>query len=212
MINLFTSYYKHENPERQKEIDFCLQKNVDNDHINKIFLFNEGSRCPIVSDKIESFFGRPKYRHFIKFINSSSRCMSSYNIISNSDIYFGNSLQFLDKISFHSTCLALTRHDVDFEGNILKVPKEKFAETSQDVWIFNSFVLGTKSQQIQCDFYLGIYGCDNRFAYELNKCGYNVMNPCLDIQVYHLHVSGVRPSKENNKIEGPYMNVPITRL
>ena len=210
MIYLFTSYYKHSNPERQKELDFCLQKNVDNKSIHKIILFIEGSRPSFESDKFESFHGRPRYLDFVKFINSNTRFMSSYNIISNSDIYFGNSLQFLDKIDFHNKCLALTRHDVDFEGNIVKVPKERFAKSSQDAWIFKGSVLGSSMQKIYCDFQLGVYGCDNRFAFELNRGGYEILNPCLDIIIYHLHISGIRPKKEVF-IEGPYLDVPICK-
>ena len=30
MINLFYNYYKDKNKERQKEIDFCLEKNLSN--------------------------------------------------------------------------------------------------------------------------------------------------------------------------------------
>jgi len=38
---LVTSYYKTHDPERQKELDECLIKNVENEYITKIYLLND---------------------------------------------------------------------------------------------------------------------------------------------------------------------------
>jgi len=38
-INLFTTYFKPESEDRQKELDYCLTQNLKNQYINKINIF-----------------------------------------------------------------------------------------------------------------------------------------------------------------------------
>ena len=40
-INLVYQFFIHKNEERNKELRYCLKKNVDNQHIDKIYLLNE---------------------------------------------------------------------------------------------------------------------------------------------------------------------------
>lgn len=41
VTNLFVNYYKSANSERQKEIEICLQKNLDNDLIDAVYIVRD---------------------------------------------------------------------------------------------------------------------------------------------------------------------------
>ena len=77
MIRLITSYYTDSDVERQKEIDFCLEKNINNNFIDEILILNETDSLPLKSKKIKEFkFSRPKFSDFFKIINSINRVIS----------------------------------------------------------------------------------------------------------------------------------------
>lgn len=205
MNYLFVNYYK--NLERQNEIDYCLKKNLDNNLIDKIYIFTSFDvKIPFESKKIKIInLERPSYFDIINFINLNDT--DSFNIISNSDIYFDDSLKMLNKIDFSKKkCIALSRHEVK---DILISPTEKFAKTSQDCWIFKGNVQLDNMNDVK--FNLGVFGCDNRFAYELSKNGYELLNFCYDIIVYHYH-NTQRPIKKGIKIPPPYKSVETRRL
>ena len=74
MINLFTSYYKDKNEERQKEIDFCLDKNISNGFIDKIYILSETDDAPFTSDKLKIIpHKRPTFKDFFNVINEFTK-------------------------------------------------------------------------------------------------------------------------------------------
>ena len=91
---------------------------------------------------------------------------------------------------------ALTRYDVDTNGN------DVFWNhiDSQDVWVFN----GVIKDVVECDFTLGVPGCDNAIAERLRRSGYNVLNPSLKFKTYHLHNTNYRTNVNHPAINQPY--------
>ena len=85
------------------------------------------------------------------------------NIISNSDIYFDESLSKLKYIKWDAgIALACSRWDV-YDGTYKVYP----TCDSQDFWIFKGSIKGMYSA-----FPLGKPGSDNRIAWEINEAGY----------------------------------------
>lgn len=208
-INLFTSYWKSDNIKRQSEINFCLQKNVHNSLINKIYLYvddidyNPCFTCLLSNNKIQVIDRgyRPTYKDFITTINNEREFKESYNIISNSDIFFDESLKLLDYFKWENTCIVLNRWDIKKNG------LSEFLNTtgSQDVWIFKGHI---KNELAECsDYYLGKVGCDNAFLYNLFKIKYYCGCPSFNIKAYHYHLTEYRTWKNNTKenVPGPYM-------
>ena len=207
---LYTSFYNDKNPVRQNELSTCMQNNIQNEFIDKIYvvieepienfpiLFNE-KVVAIPSDK------RPTYQFFFDLINSN--CTGNdISIIANTDIYFDESIKGFDVINFTNACLALSRWDLLSNGSI------KFYDhkDSQDTWIFKG-----KVRPIEyADFNLGKRGCDNRIAYELNKAGYAVYNPSRTIRTIHSHNSNVRnyPAPGIDDVQPPYLVLEPTDL
>lgn len=204
---LFISYYRDKYPTRQMELEKCLLKNIENEHIDKIFVLLEGKKedFPELNyDKLVVFedTGRPNYRHFFNVMNALSR-EGDVCILANTDIYFDDTIQLADRLNENS-CFALSRYDIKPDG-FANLHNEQY---SQDVWIFR----GKIKKVNYCDFHLGVPGCDNRIAYELHKAGYTVTNPALSLRAYHYHPSDLHTYDGTHRIDKPFMPVPLTRI
>jgi hypothetical protein len=58
---------------------------------------------------------------------------------------------------------------------------------------------------------MGIPGCDNRIAYELNRAGYRLCNPATKVQSIHYHESDIHNyNHETPKVPRPYLYIEIT--
>lgn len=204
---LFTSIYKDKNPIRQKELDLCLIMNIKNDDIHEIRIFVEGdlkSFPYLDNEKVHVILGkRPTYYDFFKLANEVCS-PKDICIFSNTDILFDESIKLVDRIK-ENECFALSRYDYQKNGGII-LHDEKW---SQDVWIFKG---GVKRNILVCDFYMGIPGCDNRIAYEIQRAGYFLRNPALSIRTIHYHLSDLHTYSDKKRIAKPYLPVPLTIL
>lgn len=200
MVNLYTSFYQDKSPIRQKELLYCLKQNINNPLIDNIYLIVENEvKLPLSDKLIVINQPRPTYRNFFDLVNSTVTSPNDISIISNTDIYFDESLS---KIDLHDRqCLALSRWDKRKDG--LRLHNERY---SQDTWIFKGKIRNVRF----CDFYLGIPGCDNRIAYELNRAGYRLFNPATKIKTIHYHQSDLHNyNSETPKVPKPYLYVNI---
>lgn len=200
MVNLYTSFYQDKDAKRQKELIYCLKQNIKNPLIANIFLIVEGEVKLPVSDKLVIVNSeRPTYRNFFDLVNDTVTSPNSISVIANSDIYFNDTLAQLD--IKERQCIALSRWDKRKDG--LRLHNERF---SQDTWIFKGKIRNVRF----CDFYLGIPGCDNRIAYELNRAGYRLFNPATKIQSIHYHQTDLHNYDHNTpKIPKPYLYINI---
>lgn len=194
-INLFTSWYKSN---RDAENEECLKRNIENPLIDKIYLLSEDDKEVVQNEKIVCI--RLNHRpHYNDFFNIANDMNSEIAIIANSDIYFNQSLNLLSRLT-EDKCYALSRWD-NIQGDLQLFNRMD----SQDVWIFRG-----KIRDVNSNFEIGRLGCDNRIAYELNKSGYSIKNPCFDIQACHLHQGNNGDNSIHQreiKIPPPYMYV-----
>ena len=205
---LISTYYKSNNEDRNNEIKECLIKNYQNNYINKIYLLNDTiydlSFIKDIKKKIiqiiisEEKNYKLKFSDSIKFIND--HLSGEVCILSNSDIYFDNSLLKIDNIT--DTLFALLRYDQDINGkkNIFKlfdIPRDN----SQDSWIFKS-PLNIDLNKI--DFSFGTLGCDSVFLYHVYNTGIKISNPSFDIITTHIHNSDYRTYNIDERIHGKY--------
>jgi len=192
-INVFSNYYTSDVEDRQLELDICLKKNNENEDIDRIILFTNVEPT-LKSDKIICVMGndRPTYKEYFNYINENYP--NDYNILANLDIYFGD-MSYIHTLN-ENWVYALTRYDVDTNGN------DVFWNhiDSQDVWVFN----GVIKDVVECDFTLGVPGCDNAIAERLRRSGYNVLNPSLKFKTYHLHNTNYRTNVNHPPINQPY--------
>lgn len=211
---LCVQYYKSNNTERQKEIDFCLQTNIACEQIDHIHVF-----CDLNLEFVKKFdskkvsvFQLKDRLTYSRFLTHLTLRMNFHNsldenahfILANSDIAFDETLSILD-IDLTRTFVALSRYD----NGILYNRKD-----SQDVWILQGDV--SKDIIDKSDFPLGVPGCDNRIAHVFQEAGYKVINPSMDVKTHHHHKSNHRTydasGGSKDRIPPPYHRVEPTKL
>jgi len=188
MTNLFINYFDHDNQDRKKEIEYCLEMNKKNKLIDNIIIVNRGERST--------------YGDFFRAMISYNK---DVNIIANADIYFDDTIKLAEKIK-KMNCFALTRWE-NHNGTVMSFNQRHGRPSppqwSQDAWIFRGSVVRPESfdsviavnssrQSVEIPFQLGIPGCDNKIAAVLREKGYNVTNPSLSIRAIHLHKNSSR--------------------
>jgi hypothetical protein len=192
-INLFVNYYQCGTQKRQKELDFCKKNHKECGYFNEIINFSE----------------RPTYNDFF---NATKDYPNDINVLTNSDIYFNETILEVRNIKQNEVyCLTRSELDKDEDGNKIVVSfenknaynKEAKARHSQDVWVVN----GT-ARHVLGWFHIGVPGCDNRIAHELNKVGYDLKNPSDVIQCIHKHESDVRDYNLPNNYPGDRVPPP----
>lgn len=182
---LFLNYYISPHPERQKELDYCLNMNQNNPLIDKIYVLAD-AHVPATTTIV--FTGRPTFHDFFSMVNENVGD-EDITIIANSDIYFDHTLAYIEKM-MPDDAYALSRHDLKMWD-------------SQDAWIFKG-----KIRQVNADFGMGVPGCDNRLAHELDAAGYRVSNPSYTINAIHVHGTNIRNYDQSTpKVDRPYLLV-----
>src|ERR1035437_1076490 len=185
MNNLFICRYFEPNTERDKELQRCLNINLQ----------LKDTHVHILNDEPN----RHTYNDIFEYINTKSG-PDDINIIANSDIYFLDADIALMQNIKPDECYALTRYDVQADGSAIFLNRVD----SQDCWVFKGPI-----KAIKADWFLGRPGCDNRLAFELQQAGYQVLNPSLTIKSYHIHLSQV---KSYNKTPMHVVPPPYVRL
>ena len=222
-IYLITQFFITKSQSRQNELIQTLKKNIELNVFKKIFLINEkiytkdemGLTEKEMTHIHQIIFNngvRMKYMHAFAVVKKFN--LNGYIVISNSDIFFDNSLQNnirKTSLSKEKALYALLR----FEFNEKKLRDCKIfgpRPDSQDTWIFHSKFLPTDGQILSCNFLLGVLGCDNSIAYLFHNFGYKIYNePCV-IKTYHYHMEQIRNYDLSQKIPPPYLCItPVHR-
>lgn len=207
MINLFVNYYRTADPERQKEINFCLEQNLSNPLIDNIIFFTidllEARNDAFDINRDMSFVSidRPTYQDFF---NEAAKYPNDINIIANSDIYFDETIKFVEGMG-DNDAYCLTRWEYN-DGDIQPFFRIHGAppEWSQDCVIWKGVnrlknvgeVWATNLQTNQDElipYTLGHPGQENHMSWLLKNAGYNVKNPSLSIRAIHVHKERSRP-------------------
>lgn len=220
LMILITTFYIPNNEVREKEINLCLQKNYENELIEKIYLLNDKIyefpiKLSLNTNKIEQIIVNSlqsyklRFNDAINFINNYEGCKNKYCILSNSDIYFDESLKNIDNTTITNNVFALLRYDNNSDITSLYSKDGNPRTDSQDCWIFKS-PLKIDTNLIKFEF--GVLGCDNVFANIIYNSGIYISNPCLDIISIHIHSSNFRTYTDDSRLQGPYCNLKPCKL
>lgn len=203
MNRLLVPFFYPKTKERLREFETCIKTNIDNDFFSHITVFaelKENQEIPefLSSDKIKIIKtnDRSKYSDFFSYAKENFEG-GDVVVIANTDIYFDNTIHLVNKINLRSSLLCLTRKNVYFDGSC----HFQGDGGSHDAWIFKNPLNFSDG-----DLYLGILGCDSLLAHRALKSGIRVTNPCLSINVFHLHRSSERYNYLNDGT--CYWNVP----
>lgn len=203
-----TQYYQASQSKRRREIESCLQKNIENPFIDEIVLLNEKHFNHITSPKVSQVLieKRMYYDDVIRYIKESKYDPNTIVVFANADIYLDNTARLLWSVNMDNIFFALLRYD---NGQIFGPRSD-----SQDTWIVNAGSIQNKIWKYE-DFHFsfGEQGCDNAITTEMLRMKFKVVNPSLSIKTHHVHESNVR-SYDTDKIveKNVYLYVEPTGL
>jgi TPR repeat protein len=192
--------------ERKNEILFCLKKNIENPLIEKIILLNE-------EDVYEDLFNHEK----VEAINIKQRL--SYQtafeygnkypdqivIVANDDVYFDDSLQIIKNWNpnWDDKIIAITRHETLRDGSIVPIDRvhpiynrsyHHYVELKR-IWSHDAWCFKSPLKQFDCDFWLGVLGCEGLLVDTARKAGLDIINAYPYVRCIHYHMSNVRLTK-----------------
>jgi hypothetical protein len=199
---LVTSFYIPEREDRLRELEYCIDRNNKNTLIDLIVLVvEEGTPENLIpaikKAKIEWVSKRPTYQDLFNIALNNIEESKGFMIIANSDIfYMKEDIAKMKERIEDKDVFALSR----WEFNFRKPHTHHDTWDSQDSWIFKNTILPGNY-----DIKLGIPGCDNKIAYELQEAGHTIKNPSKSIRSYHFHKSEYRTYVEEDRIEEPYL-------
>ncbi|MGR3458065.1 MAG: hypothetical protein ACU0FO_09190 [Pseudooceanicola nanhaiensis] len=190
-IHLYTPYYLSDDHERQKELDLCLQKNLEVKEIDHIFLMvDDGHEPPVKSDRVTvlPIASRPTYLDWLELTERHST--GALSVLANSDIYLDRTVTELHKIfdTSERAFAAISRYEI--EGD--RVTMHKNPQWSQDVWVVDGIMPVPEQIKKRMNIPLGVPRCDNKIGYVFSVHGYDIFNPCKFVRTYHLHESQLR--------------------
>ena len=208
-----TQYYVPSKAKRRREIDTCLQKNVESQLIHKIVLLNEKRESLPASSKIEERVIGKRLTYAEVFQHIQTFPANVIVAFANADICIDDeSWRSLWQIDFTDRALALLRYDVDEAGEAKLIGPRA---DSQDCWVVTSDSVRSRGEKLLAgtDISFGTPGCDNAIAIELLRNRYQVSNPCLSVKTYHYHMSQVRGYDPQDIVDRPaYLYVAPTGI
>ena len=221
---LVGQYYTPEKARRRKEIEACLQANIDCPLVDRIVLLNEKACAPLKNPKVkEEILGhRLTYADVLRWIATSAPA-DAMIAFANSDIFFdAASLRLLWSVDMTSKFLALLRWDVDGTDAAAVAAAKLFGPRadSQDAWIVSAASVQaafgpapSAADLLPFQFPFGQGGCDNAITVEMFRKKFVVANPALSLKTYHYHTSAVRGYDPADIVSKPaYLHVQPTGL
>jgi hypothetical protein len=196
--------------DRQKEYEYCLWKNLENPIIQKIYLFVEDTIEDYIKQtnpellkceklKIIKHGKRVTFLDFFTFANTEFEVGTLVSIC-NADIFLDTTLSNLSGFDMTGVFIVLSRAFDVTGGPIVECDPQRWCD-SQDTWIIKVPCTITN-----CNFGLGIRGCDNRMITEARLAGYRVIDPVTVVKSYHVHASQYRTYDSIEPIPGPYQH------
>lgn len=204
-INMITQYCNINNKQRQYEYDTCVLNNLNNRYTKHVYLLNEHKtkvpdyinnhdKCTVIY--ISGWLTYKQAFHFAsKTLPNEICCLSNLDI-------------FLDHGSNWNTIIPIiknakiifcqSRYEYDGKKTGTKDPVlQRFGYcNSQDAWIFKANNLDTIQN---CDFKIGLSGCDNAIADRMHKAGFILVNSPNVYKIMHFDVC--RNKNETNTMD-----------
>lgn len=201
-VHIITTFCLSKSEKRNFEYIECLKKNNDNTHIKSITILSEDENIKSLVDYERVNFvkvvERPTFKSIINYINYNTNKNETV-LITNADIYFDDSLQFIRFDKNYAYCLTRIEETV-INGQTIYICEDR--DYSYDTWILKTPIIVD-----DIDFNMGVFGCDSVIAFRFLEHGYLPINPSLLIKCYHLHDSEVRTWDKKDQLLGNYLAI-----
>jgi glycosyltransferase involved in cell wall biosynthesis len=190
-IHVLVQYYTDSNADRQAEYDFCVQANLANENILKVHCLQEpnvavpewlSSNPKYVLHTVPS---RLTYKQAFDYANEN--LAGETVALSNLDIFIDHNNDWKSAIPLFEMgiVLCLSRHEFNGIDESVKDPQLQALAyaNAQDCWVFRAPVWVK-----ECDFKLGMLGCDNAIAHRFKISGYICINTPNEFKIHHFDI------------------------
>lgn len=200
-MDIINCFYYSPNKERQQEIEYTLNSNLNKNFINNIHLFIKKKDYDIFINS--NFTGHANYNKIIpvlfegqptypELFTYSCNLKNIICCICNSDIEFIiENINILQKVNNENIIYFITRHEYDDSSPLINN-----YEGSHDAFIFHSDTMKKNIENKDLNFInykqntMGIEALLT--IYFIEQLKYTIFNPCFQIKLIHHHKSNVR--------------------
>jgi hypothetical protein len=211
---LFTQWFKA-TPEVLTYSLYCLYRNLSNKLIDKVILFVDNCEFNnIFNEKliVVPIQTRLSYKMWMDY--ADKEYPEDIKILSNSDVYFDESLSFLDQINeWENRLYVLTRKDLTKDGNIIPSSlvynpnntEQISHQHCQDAWIYKNKL----KSDFNNNYNLGAMHCENGFRISAQESGICVFSLFNNIELTHVDWRGSKVySEKGYKFDGIRSELP----
>lgn len=191
-----TSVFDEKNEQRVSDYIYCIEENSR--HFDTIVLvyekfdgsFLDSLRQRISKKKFDKLViltcsGRPTFEFL--FSLADAFFPTCYIHVANSDIAADETVKQIPSFLNEDKFFVLSRHEVDprsGEDKGLILSNLGVANTfSADMWIYKA----PRKHLFKADFGIGTFHCDSFLNYYISESDYQLYNPCLSVNIYHIH-------------------------
>ena len=196
-INIILQSYGESDKARHAELLTCLKMNLANPFIKCIYDLTDKPWIEFVGHSKYKVVEENKWLTYQRAFEFANTIPNQYFAIINSDIALDATSRwdsaakiFLD----NGYILAQSRHEYNTSNGIAQLDagfKSLFHAHTQDAWLFKSPIAIPN-----CDFEIGLLGCDNAIAHRIKSAGYNIINKPQQFKI--LHIDSVRGKTSSN--------------
>jgi len=205
-----TSIFDETKESRLLEYLYCVKENVKHfDFVVLLYEKKNGSFYNRVEEVLKGSEYWPKLvfieynaRPDFEFIFSLADCLFPHAIVhvSNADIAADATIRKIEFYADREKFFVISRCEVAPSSKSslgLILNQQGIANTfSADMWAFCS----PRQYKFKCDYDIGSFHCDSFMNYHISESGYQLYNPCLDINLFHIH-NPVFNSSETKAVE-----------
>jgi hypothetical protein len=203
-LNIIIQFYNEKNMDRKEELIIAVMQNLNNTYIKSVInlLEHDGNYIPENIRNHEKYceyeLGKwYTYKNVFDFCNENLN--GEYCCIINLDIMLDTNTKWINMKNDldNGYIYALSRHEFDYINNKIELDPnfiKLFHCNTQDGWFFKSPV-----NINDCDFEIGLLGCDNGIADRIVKSDYKLMNKALEYKLLHIDI--IKGKTSNNFLE-----------
>jgi len=203
-INLIIQSYDEKNEDRIKELDTCLEENLKNPFIKKIYDLTDKPNLKFIKNDKYIVVPVDKWLTYKMTFEFANTIPNEYFALINNDIILdpNSNWDIAEKVFLDNKyILAQSRHEYDITTNtaVLDVNfSHLFHAHTQDGWFFKTPLIIPSN--IDCDFEIGLLGCDNAIAERIYKSGYNIINKPIQFKIFHLDIARGKTSSNFKEV------------
>lgn len=203
-LNIIIQFYNEKNNDRKEELLIALTQNLNNPYVKSVINLLEKDNKHIPKEILE----HPKYCEFelgkwytyndvFDFCNKNLKgkycCIINLDMMLDPNSKWGNMKNDLD----NGYIYVLSRHEFDYMNDKIELDPnfiKLFHCNTQDGWFFK-----TPVRINDCDFEIGLLGCDNAIADRINRSGYKMLNKSIEYKL--LHIDMIKGKSSSNFLD-----------